>query len=71
MCKETKEELDRLVQEELNRLHRRLTDKKVKEFDKWWIGKIIGWFDAARGNPAKIRKILGLEPCECPKSATN
>jgi hypothetical protein len=71
MCKETKEDLDRLVQEELSLLRGRLKDKKTKEFDKWWNGKIIGWFDAARGNPAKTRKILGLEPCECPKSATN
>ena len=71
MCKETSEEVFALATAEQAKHLRLLSDKGTKEFDKWWRGKIWGWYDATEGDLAGTRKILGLPPCECPKSATN
>ena len=71
MCKETPEEIFAMAAAEMKRHMDAVNNKKTKDFDKWWHGKIWGWFEAAEGNLPKTRKILGLAPCGCPNSATN
>ena len=71
MCKETPEEIFARAAAEMKRHMDAVNNKKTKDFDKWWHGKIWGWFEAAEGNLPRTRKILGLAPCECPNSATN
>ena len=70
MCKETPTEILALLKSEQKRHLKALNSRESKEFDKWWHGKIIGWYEAAEENAAKSRKLLGLPECNCPKNAT-
>lgn len=68
MCLETDKEVFKMASDERARFITRLYSKTTKDFDRWWIGKIIGWFDAAEGDIARTRKLLNLPPCTCQHS---
>jgi hypothetical protein len=68
MCTETEFELDALAQIEIYRITELLKNNNITEFEKWWIYKIQGWFEVAKGNPPRIRKLLNLPPCDCTES---
>ena len=68
MCTETEKEVIKMASEELARFINRLNSKSTKEFDRWWIGKIIGWFEAAEVDIDRTRKLLNLPPCNCERT---
>ena len=65
MCEMIEKEVFRRAKAERQRHLLALADPGTKEFDKWWHGKVAGWFEAAAGDLVRCRSLLGLPPCEC------